>query len=150
LVGLVSYLLVNFWYTRIAANMASMSALFINKIGDLFFMLAIVLAIGLFSDLSLSTIFSMIPHLNSDLIFILSICFIGAAAAKSALIPLHTWLPKAMEGQSSKVILGIKNKEKLRRGKCRLKNDNSNRYKSTYTKEKIDTSIKLPESVKQN
>jgi NADH-ubiquinone oxidoreductase chain 5 len=57
-VGLVSYLLVNFWYTRIDANMASMSALFLNKIGDLFFMLALVFSIGIFSDLSLATIFS--------------------------------------------------------------------------------------------
>jgi NADH-ubiquinone oxidoreductase chain 5 len=81
--------------------MASMSALFLNKIGDLFFMLAIVLAIGIFSDLSLSTIFSLIAHLNGDLVFLLSLCFIGAAAAKSALIPLHSWLPKAMEGPTS-------------------------------------------------
>jgi NADH-ubiquinone oxidoreductase chain 5 len=100
-VGLVSYLLVNFWYTRIAANMASMSALFLNKIGDLFFILGIVLAIGIFSDLSLTTIFSLISHLNGNLIFLFSFCFIGAAAAKSALIPLHTWLPKAMEGPTS-------------------------------------------------
>jgi NADH-ubiquinone oxidoreductase chain 5 len=131
-VGLVSYLLVNFWYTRIAANMASMSALFINKIGDLFFMLAIVLAIGLFSDLSLSTIFSIIPHLNPDLIFILSICFIGAAAAKSALIPLHSWLPKAKEGSC---YIGKRKKKK--------------RNYSTKRNKELDT-IKLPESVEKN
>jgi NADH-ubiquinone oxidoreductase chain 5 len=100
-VGIVSYLLVNFWYTRIAANKASKSALFINKIGDLLLILAIIFAIGIFSDLSLSTIFSIIPHLNSDLILILSILLIGAASAKSALIPLHTWLPKAMEGNGA-------------------------------------------------
>lgn len=122
-----------------------MTALFINKIGDLFFMLAIVLAIGLFSDLSLSTIFSLIPHLNPDLIFILSICFIGAAAAKSALIPLHTWLPYAKEGWLPKAILG-KKKEKRQGGK---KNKPKRAY-STYTKEKIETSIKLPKSVIQN
>ena len=100
-VGLVSYLLVNFWYTRIAANKAAMTALFLNKIGDLFFIFALVFSIGIFSDLSLSTIFSLIPHLNGDLIFILTICFIIAASAKSALIPLNSWLPLAMEGPTS-------------------------------------------------
>lgn len=100
-VGLVSYLLVNFWFTRIAANKASLSALFLNKIGDLFFILALVIAIGVTSDLSLATIFSLVPHLNGDLVFLFTITIIGAASAKSALIPLHTWLPKAMEGPTS-------------------------------------------------
>ncbi len=113
-----------------------MSALFINKIGDLFFMLAIVLAIGLFSDLSLSTIFSIIPHLNPDLILILSICFIGAAAAKSALIPLHSWLPKAKEGGGYI-------------GKEREKKKIIKRNYSTKPNKELN-SIKLPESVEKN
>ena len=117
-----------------------MSALFINKIGDLFFMLAIVLAIGLFSDLSLSTIFSIIPHLNPDLIFILSICFIGAAAAKSALIPLHSWLPKAKEGQG---YIGYKKE----RSKGRYLNGIRN-YSTKSNKEK--NSILLPKLIEKN
>lgn len=98
MVGLVSYLLVNFWYTRIDANLASKSALFLNKIGDLFFMLALVFSIGIFSDLSLATIFSLVNNLNGDLIFLFTITFIIAGSAKSALIPLNAWLKKAMEG----------------------------------------------------
>jgi NADH-ubiquinone oxidoreductase chain 5 len=78
--------------------MASKSALFLNKIGDLFFMLALVFSIGIFSDLSLTTIFSLIYNLNGDLIFILAITLIIAGSAKSALIPLNSWLKKAKEG----------------------------------------------------
>lgn len=100
-VGLVSYLLVNFWFTRKAANKASKSAQFINKVGDKFFIIAIIMAITLLSDLSLSTIFSVISYINGDIIFILTLFIIGAAKAKSALIGLHTWLPKAMEGPTS-------------------------------------------------
>ena len=97
-VGLVSYLLVNFWFTRIAANLASKSALFLNKIGDLFFMLALVFSIAIFSDLSLATIFSLVSSLNGDLVFILALSLIIAGSAKSALVPLNAWLPKAKEG----------------------------------------------------
>ena len=64
-------------------------------------MMALVLAIGVFSDLSLASIFSFSSLLHPDLIFILCLSFIGAAAAKSALIPLNVWLPQAMEGPTS-------------------------------------------------
>ena len=147
-VGLVSYLLVNFWYTRIAANKASMSALFLNKIGDLFFMLAIVFAIGMFSDLSLSTIFSLISHLNGDLIFLFSLFFIGAAAAKSALIPQHCWLPKAKEGRCKHCVNNGNNKKK---SKGLQKYKNEYRFaplikvqKRNYGTYKKDLNLKLP------
>ena len=100
-VGIVSYLLVNFWYTRIAANKASKSALFLNKIGDMFFIIALILAIGIFSDLSLSTIYSIANKINPDILFIFTICIIIAASAKSALIGFTPWLAKAMEGPTS-------------------------------------------------
>lgn len=101
LVGVVSYLLVNFWYTRLAANMASKSALFLNKIGDMFFIIALILAMAVFSDLSLSTIYSLAMYMNGDVVFLLTICIILAGAAKSALIPFTPWLAKAMEGPTS-------------------------------------------------
>jgi NADH-ubiquinone oxidoreductase chain 5 len=100
-VGIVSYLLVNFWFTRIAANKASLSALFLNKIGDLFLLIAIILAVGIFSDLSLSTIYSLAHKINSDVLFIFILCIILAASAKSALIGFTPWLAKAMEGPTS-------------------------------------------------
>ncbi len=100
-VGIVSYLLVNFWYTRIAANMASKSAQFLNKIGDMFFIIALILAIAIFSDLSLSTIYSLASFIHPDLLFLLTLCIILAGSAKSALIPFTPWLAKAMEGPTS-------------------------------------------------
>ena len=81
--------------------MASLSALFLNKIGDYFLLLALILAIGLSSDFSLITLFTLIPYYHPDLIFIFTLTIIGCSSAKSALIPLHTWLPKAKEGPTS-------------------------------------------------
>jgi formate hydrogenlyase subunit 3/multisubunit Na+/H+ antiporter MnhD subunit len=76
-----------------------MSALFLNKIGDWGLIGALILAMAIFSDLSLGTIFSLASQMNGDLLFILLICFIIAAAAKSALLGLHVWLSFAMEGK---------------------------------------------------
>lgn len=100
-VGIISYLLVNFWFTRIAANMSSLSALFLNKLGDFGFLLAILFSFGFFSDFSLATLFSLVPYIHSDFLSFLSFSLLLAAIAKSALIGLHTWLPKAMEGPTS-------------------------------------------------
>jgi NADH-ubiquinone oxidoreductase chain 5 len=100
-VGIVSYLLVNFWFTRIAANQASLSALFLNKIGDMGFILGLVLCISIFSDLSLGTLFNLASFINGDILFLLTLSFLLAAMAKSAMVGLHTWLPKAMEGPTS-------------------------------------------------
>lgn len=97
-VGIISYLLVNFWFTRIFANKAAKSALYQNKIGDMFFIQALIMSKAIFSDLSLSTIFSLTPYINSNLLFILILSFILASSAKSALIGFHSWQPKAMEG----------------------------------------------------
>ena len=100
-VGIVSYQLVNFWYTRKAANKASKSAQFLNKIGDMFLIIALILGIAVFSDLSLSTIFSLSGYINGDILFILIICLILAASAKSALIGFTPWLAYAKEGPTS-------------------------------------------------
>jgi hypothetical protein len=64
----------------------------------MFFIIALILAIAIFSDLSLSTIYSLAAYINPDLIFILTICIILAASAKSALIGFTPWLAKAKEG----------------------------------------------------
>ena len=100
-VGIVSYLLVNFYYTRISANHASLAALFINKLGDWGFIMALVLANAIFSDLSQATIFSLGCYINGDILFLFTICILIASMAKSALIGMHTWQPKAMEGPTS-------------------------------------------------
>jgi NADH-ubiquinone oxidoreductase chain 5 len=97
-VGIISYLLVNFWYTGINNNKASLSALFLNKIGDYGLKIFIIASFSIFSDLNLSLIFSLIPYLNSELLFLFSLGILLAAMAKSAILPLHTWLPKAKAG----------------------------------------------------
>lgn len=101
MVGLISYLLIGFWFTRVAANMGAMKALFVNRLGDYGQVIGLVVAIAVFSDLSLGTIFSLAAYINGDLLFIFCICFILAASAKSALVGLHPWIFEAMEGSIS-------------------------------------------------
>lgn len=78
-----------------------MKALYQNKIGDYSLVIGLIVAIAVFSDLSLGTIFSLAAYLNGDLLFILCLSFLGAAAAKSAMVGLHNWLFQAMEGPTS-------------------------------------------------
>ena len=107
-VGLCSYLLINFWYTRIQANKAAIKAMLVNRVGDINIIFAIVTIFFVFKSVDYSTVFALaynfvnstinifnynIPVLNLICIFI----FIGAVG-KSAQVGLHVWLPDAMEG----------------------------------------------------
>ena len=97
-VGVCSYLLVSFWFTRIAANQSSMSAFLTNRIGDCFLtvgMFAILWSIG---NLDYATVFSLAPYINQDVVTIIGICLVIGAMAKSSQVGLHVWLPMAMEG----------------------------------------------------
>ena len=95
-VGLVSYLLVNYWYTRIAANHASLKAVLINRVGD--FALSLGLLFWLISMESLSFSLSGIGHhFSQPLINLISILILIGAIAKSAQLGLHNWLTFAME-----------------------------------------------------
>ena len=107
-VGLCSYLLINFWYTRIQANKAAIKAILVNRIGDFGLALGIF---GLFFEtgsVEYSTIFAIFPLVFSKVFiffgftfqfstFFSGILFIGAVG-KSAQLGLHTWLPDAIEG----------------------------------------------------
>lgn len=99
-VGLCSYLLIGFWFTRIQANKAAIKAMVMNKVGDIGLLLGIILIWLLVGSLDYNSIFSYSLFLSKegyhlDLIsFLLLIGVIG----KSAQIGLHTWLPDAMEG----------------------------------------------------
>ena len=93
-VGICSYFLVGFWNTRILAVKSSMKAILINKIGDMFFIIVIVMVIYLCSNTSFGTIEIM---LDKGCI-IIAIFSIIAATSKSSQFGLHTWLPDAMEG----------------------------------------------------
>ncbi|MHB8353493.1 MAG: NADH-quinone oxidoreductase subunit L [Burkholderiales bacterium] len=108
-VGLVSYLLIGFWYTRPTAIYANLKAFLVNRVGDLGFLLGIGLILAHFGSLDYATVFERAPLLAQDSIALLPgnpvslltvICillFIGAMG-KSAQMPLHVWLPDSMEG----------------------------------------------------
>ena len=97
-VGVCSYLLVSFWFTRIAANQSSMSAFLTNRVGDCFLTLGMFTILWTFGNLDYSTVFSLAPYINENAITIIGICLLIGAMAKSSQIGLHVWLPLAMEG----------------------------------------------------
>jgi NADH-ubiquinone oxidoreductase chain 5 len=97
-VGVCSYLLVNFWYTRIAANQSSISAFLTNRVGDCFLTIGMFLLFLSIGNLDYATTFSLAPYINKNLILIIGICLLIGAMAKSSQIGLHIWLPMAMEG----------------------------------------------------
>jgi NADH-quinone oxidoreductase subunit L len=108
-VGLVSYLLIGFWYTRPSAIYANLKAFLVNRVGDFGFLLGIALVLMYFGSLDYGTVFDAAPRLADNTIEIIPgatwflmtvICillFIGAMG-KSAQFPLHVWLPDSMEG----------------------------------------------------
>ena len=97
-VGVCSYLLVSFWYTRIAANQSSMSAFLTNRVGDCFLTIGMFIIILSFGNIDYSTIFSIAPFVNENIITIIGICLLIGAMAKSSQLGFHVWLPMAMEG----------------------------------------------------
>lgn len=99
-VGLCSYLLIGFWYTKRSANFASIEAFVMNRIADLGMLLGILMIYWLFGSLTYSEVFDALSTSNvplSYLVIIGALLFIGAMG-KSAQFPLHTWLANAMEG----------------------------------------------------
>jgi len=97
-VGVCSYLLVSFWFTRIAANQSSISAFLTNRVGDCFLTIGMFAILWSFGNIDYSTVFSLAPLMNENLITIIGICLLIGAMAKSSQIGLHVWLPMAMEG----------------------------------------------------
>jgi NADH-ubiquinone oxidoreductase chain 5 len=97
-VGVCSYLLVHFWYTRVAAVKSSMNAMFTNRVGDFFLTIGFFALFFTFGTLDYATIFSLAPYININVITFIIILLLLGAAAKSAQIGLHIWLPMAMEG----------------------------------------------------
>ena len=111
-VGLVSYLLIGFWYTRPTAIFANMKAFLVNRVGDFGFILGIGLVLAHFGTLDYATVFKQAPDLASTTVSLFSdrewatvslmtltcICLFIGAMGKSAQVPLHVWLPDSMEG----------------------------------------------------
>ena len=111
-VGLVSYLLIGFWFKRPTAILANMKAFLVNRVGDFGFILGIGLVLAHFGTLDYKTVFERAPELANATITLYAGCeggtvllmsaicillFIGAMG-KSAQVPLHVWLPDSMEG----------------------------------------------------
>nr|YP_010338879.1 NADH dehydrogenase subunit 5 [Bangia atropurpurea]UNJ18846.1 NADH dehydrogenase subunit 5 [Bangia atropurpurea] len=107
-VGLASYLLINFWYTRLCANQAAIKALIVNRVGDFGLSLGIFTIFYLFGSVDYEVVFSSASVYLNHTIYIFGIyintltlicvfLLIGAVG-KSAQLGLHTWLPDAMEG----------------------------------------------------
>nr|YP_009629622.1 NADH dehydrogenase subunit 5 [Heterodermia casarettiana]QBP39507.1 NADH dehydrogenase subunit 5 [Heterodermia casarettiana] len=97
-VGICSYLLVSFWFTRIAANQSSMSALLTNRVGDCFLTIGMFAVLWSFGNIDYSTVFSLAPFVTENTVTIIGICLLIGAMAKSSQVGLHVWLPLAMEG----------------------------------------------------
>nr|YP_009424473.1 NADH dehydrogenase subunit 5 [Graphis lineola]ASB29160.1 NADH dehydrogenase subunit 5 [Graphis lineola] len=97
-VGICSYLLVSFWFTRIAANQSSISAMLTNRVGDCLLTIGMFTILWSFGNIDYSTVFSLAPFINENIITIIGICLLIGAMAKSSQLGLHVWLPMAMEG----------------------------------------------------
>ena len=107
-VGLCSYLLINFWFTRIQANKAAIKAMIVNRIGDFGLSLGILTIFINFKAVDYATVFSLTPfyvnetfyflNFELDVLSLISFFLFIGAVGKSAQLGLHTWLPDAMEG----------------------------------------------------
>ena len=99
LVGLCSYLLISFWYTKPSAAAAGKKAFIVNRIGDFGFMIGLMLVFTNFGTLAFDGIFERAPEvLSQGTATAIGLLFLVGAAGKSAQIPLYVWLPDAMEG----------------------------------------------------
>nr|YP_009710692.1 NADH dehydrogenase subunit 5 [Amanita muscaria]QFZ98641.1 NADH dehydrogenase subunit 5 [Amanita muscaria] len=96
-IGVVSYLLINYYFTRIQANKAAILAFTMNRGGDMLMSIGFFAIFALFGSLNYSIIFSLVPYINETAISIVALLLLGGALAKSANIPFHSWLPGSME-----------------------------------------------------
>lgn len=100
-VGLASYLLIGYWYSRPAAAQAATKAFVVNRIGDCGLLIGLLLTIHTFGTTDINEISQRAPQeflLGAPLLSLLTLLYFIGAAGKSAQLPLHTWLPDAMEG----------------------------------------------------
>ncbi len=98
LVGLASYFLIGFWFFKPSAVAAARKAFVINVAGDVGIMFAIFAIVGAVHSISFADAFAFAGSYGSPLLFVICLGLFIGAAAKSAQVPLHTWLPDAMEG----------------------------------------------------
>ncbi len=110
-VGLISYLLIGFWFKRESANLGSFKAFLANRVGDFGFILGIAAILDTFGSVDYQTVFAqlqqsdivnqtmtLLPGMQVSVITVIAILLFIGAMGKSAQIPLHVWLPESMEG----------------------------------------------------
>jgi NADH-quinone oxidoreductase subunit L len=108
-VGLVSYLLIGFWFTKEAATFGSLKAFLVNRVGDLGFILGMSAILMYFGHFDYTYVFAhtgdvlnqsvhIFPHVSSSVITTICVLLFVGAMGKSAQMPLHVWLPESMEG----------------------------------------------------
>ena len=102
-VGLASYLLIGFWFTKDSAAAAGKKAFIVNRIGDFGFLIALFLLIKHFGSLNFAEVFQKIAPISPEtagagLLTAIGLLLMVGAAGKSAQLPLYVWLPDAMEG----------------------------------------------------
>jgi len=108
-VGLVSYLLIGFWYKKPTAIYANLKAFLVNRVGDFGFLLGIAAIYATFNSLDYASVFAaapaavdatyqIFPGVDWSLMSVICICLFIGAMGKSAQVPLHVWLPDSMEG----------------------------------------------------
>ncbi len=99
MIGVASFLLISFWFTRLEANNSALQALITNRVGDMFLTVGFFIVFWLCGSLDYATIANLAPHINEGVLSLIALCFILGAIAKSSQIGLHAWLPSAMEGR---------------------------------------------------
>jgi len=108
-VGLVSYLLIGFWFDRDSATFAGLKAFLVNRVGDFGFVLGIAVILAYFGSLDYAQVFARAAEVSTEnitlfhghpwsVVTLASILLFVGAMAKSAQVPLHVWLPDSMEG----------------------------------------------------
>ena len=108
-VGLVSYLLIGFWYKKETAIFANLKAFLVNRVGDFGFLLGIAAILAYFGSLDYMSVFGQAPQMADvriqvegfpewSLMTFICLCLFVGAMGKSAQVPLHVWLPDSMEG----------------------------------------------------
>ncbi len=108
-VGLVSYLLIGFWFKKESAIFANLKAFLVNRVGDFGFLLGIAAILMTFGSLDYATVFQAAPSMTNETISVIGgtqwsmmtficVCLFIGAMGKSAQAPLHVWLPDSMEG----------------------------------------------------
>ena len=97
-VGLASYLLIGFWHYKRSASVAALESFVVNRVGDWLFLLGVLLAFVTFGTLDYLDLFNKLPEAGYWTVTAIALLLFGGAVGKSAQIPLHIWLPNAMEG----------------------------------------------------